>query len=320
MRTFSYGDAFYGYSNANMINNAIGTNFFDYTACSVDLDIFDCEGVIAWFVYMEGTTHGYENGWKWKNFISQDGNTIKEVNVSKDKYPLIKRRLELGYRPYRLAFKLDPFHTGNRYCCQFVGVFRLKGFVQGKFSEVVYEKVADACKLTDKGQIDFSSSKKADFEPNSGIYFTDISELGISDNNLNLLKRCGIRNAGDLLELGLEDASKDFYDDVHKNLVKHFTIIEEKNDIVIKDTLEEAETEETTNEDPPKPTYEDILEWIYSLKAQKGVYHKTFGEILIIFVSEEKINIKCLSGAHEGKFKTLVTKNVIDNDLIYTKG
>ena len=316
MRTFSLDDAFYGYSNANMINNAIGTNFLGYRACSVDLDIFDCKGVIAWFVYMDGTINGYKDEWEWKNFISDDGNTIREIIVSDDKSKLIDRRNKEGYKPYRLAFKLDPFRTGDRHCCQFVGVFRLKGFVQGKFSEVIYEKVADECILADKGRIDFSSSKKADFEPNSGKYFSDISELGISDRYVNLLKRCGIRNAGDLLELGLEEASKDFYDDVHEKLVKHFAIVDNE---IVKEIPQEDPPKETETEYPPKPTYEDKLKWIYSLKAQKGVYHKTFGEILITFVSEERINIKCLSGVHEGEFKTLLTKNVIDNDLIYTK-
>ena len=65
---------YYGRSNADMINRVLGTSWWSkYYKCTVDLDRYGAEGVIAWFVFMDGSKHGYEDGWMWKNYLLNGG-------------------------------------------------------------------------------------------------------------------------------------------------------------------------------------------------------------------------------------------------------
>lgn len=78
MRIFKENDVFYGKNYADLINKTIGTSFAGYMKCSVNLEPFGAPGVIAWFVFMDGSEHGYEEGWKWVNKLSLDQNIIDE--------------------------------------------------------------------------------------------------------------------------------------------------------------------------------------------------------------------------------------------------
>ena len=202
MRILRVGDVIFGKSHADMINKAIGTHFYSYMKSSVELSDFGCPNVIAWFVYMDGSVHGYEDGWRWANRLSLDGNEIDEYNVSDCKEKLKKRRIDDGFNPYRLAFQIDYDETGNRHCCKFVGTFRLKSFIRKDASAVTYEKVLDEFKLLGKGEYGGGYNCKEDLIPKEGKYLTSLLEMGFSEKTYSLLKN-SIKNAGELLELGI---------------------------------------------------------------------------------------------------------------------
>ena len=90
---------YYGHSNADMINRVLGTSWNKYYKCTVDLDRYGAEGVIAWFVFMDGSKHGYEDGWMWKNYLLNGGERIYEYNVSTSDKQLKKVQSEIGFRP-----------------------------------------------------------------------------------------------------------------------------------------------------------------------------------------------------------------------------
>jgi hypothetical protein len=150
---------------------------------------------------MNDTIHGHEDGWLWKNKLTEDGNIIREVNIDNIN-KLYKRRGEVGYRPYRLAFQLDPYETNNRYCCKFVGVFRLKRFLNLETTQVEYEKIADETTINSIGDAyNEIHLTKQDFIKDSSIYKTEIDNLGFSQQSLIKLKKWGISTVADLLEL-----------------------------------------------------------------------------------------------------------------------
>ena len=66
MKTFRVGDKFYGINHTDLINKTIGTTLRATRRCRVDLADFQCDGVIAWFVFMDGSIHGYDD-WHWSN-------------------------------------------------------------------------------------------------------------------------------------------------------------------------------------------------------------------------------------------------------------
>ena len=202
MKNLKTGDVFYGKNYADMINNAIGTNFHSWMKSGVELDDFGCPGIIAWFVFMDGTEHGYEEGWSWVNKLSMDGQEIDEYNISISKDRLKRRRAQEGYYPYRLAFQLDPYGNGSHHCCRFVGAFRLKSFIREDASAVTYEKVMDCFKLGAKGEVGAYLNTKEDLIPTTGKYTIPLEDLEFSEGVQRLLKGY-IKNAGDLLELGI---------------------------------------------------------------------------------------------------------------------
>lgn len=202
MRILNKGDIFSGKSYADMINKAIGTNYQSWMKSSVDLSAFGCPNMIAWFVFMDGSEHGYGEGWKWANRLSEDGKEIDEYNVASSKMQLKKRRVDEGYYPYRLAFQLDPYGENNNHCCRFVGAFRFKSFIRKDASAVTYEKMANTFKLGSKGEVGEHLDGKDDLLPKSGKYWIPLEELGFSTTTYQIL-RGHIKYAGELLELGI---------------------------------------------------------------------------------------------------------------------
>ncbi len=202
MKILQGGDIFSGKSYVDMINKAIGTNYHEWMKSSVNLDEFGCPGLIAWFVFMDGSEHGFGQGWKWVNKLSFDGKEIDEYNISPSKMQLRKRRLEEGYHPYRLAFQLDPYGNGNAHSCRFVGVFRFKSFIRKDSSAMTYEKVADTFRLGSQGESGGYLDSKNDLFPQAGKYCTPIEDLGFSDATYKILRKY-INRAGELLELGI---------------------------------------------------------------------------------------------------------------------
>ncbi len=201
MKYFTVGDVFRGVSHADLINNTLGTRYKSFQQCSLELKDFDAQDVYAWFIFMDGTTHGYEDGWLWKNLLTDNGNIIREVNIDA-KNNLYKKRAEFGYRPYRLAFQLDPYETNNRYCCKFVGAFRLSRFLNLEMTQVEYEKIADEIAIDSIGDAyNEIHLTKQDFIKDSSIYKTEIDKLCFFELTLKKLKTWGINTVADLLEL-----------------------------------------------------------------------------------------------------------------------
>lgn len=220
MKILRKGDVFSGKSYADMINRAIGTNFLGWRRSSVDLDAFGCPGVIAWFVFMDGSEHGYEEGWTWVNRLSMDGEEIDEYNISSSKHQLKQRRNKEGLNPYRLAFQLDPYGYGDNHCCRFVGAFRFKSFIRKDASAVTYEKVLDDFKLGSKGENGGCLNDKADLSPKAGKFLTPLADLGFSSLTYAILNG-HIKNAGELLELGV-GVDGPLADEIAQKIYEHF--------------------------------------------------------------------------------------------------
>ena len=221
MRIFKENDVFYGKNYADLINKTIGTSFAGYMKCSVNLEPFGAPGVIAWFVFMDGSEHGYEEGWKWVNKLSLDQNIIDEYNVSSNKNLLRQKICEEGYNPYRLAFQLDPYGQGANSCCRFIGAFRLQSFIRKDGTARSYEKVLKNFKLGHKGEFSEKLNHKEDLFPVSGIYLTPIDEMGFSQNTYSLLANAGLHCAGELLELGV-GCEGPLAEEIQKKVCEHF--------------------------------------------------------------------------------------------------
>lgn len=221
MRVFNAGDVTYGKSHVDMINKAIGTNYFAWQKATVDLEQFGVPDVIAWFVFMDGSEHGYEEGWRWKNYLSENGEEICEYNVSPSKMAVIAKRNEDGYYPYRLCFRLDPYENGNRHCCRFVGAFTFEKFIKEDLTAIKYKKIADEFRIGSKGESGCHLSSKADFIQKESHHLQSIGELGFSDRVYRLLKNGGIIYAGELLELGL-GITGEIAEEIQQKLYQYF--------------------------------------------------------------------------------------------------
>lgn len=204
MKTLNAGDVFIGRTYAEMINDALGTNFKSLQRSSVELSDFGAAGFIAWFVYMDGSIHGFEGGWRCSNILSSRMGKIEEHNVSADKSILLAKRRENGYFPFRLCFEIDSSGTKNKYWCRFLGAFRLHKFLCKDLTSVQYLKVSDKFTIASKGDR-YSSiiNTKDDFMKDKSIYDIPISDMGFSDKVFRFLNNGGIMNLGDLLELGV---------------------------------------------------------------------------------------------------------------------
>ena len=206
MKTIRKGEIFLGKSNADMINKAIGTHFYDYKRCGVEMKDFGVDGVLSWFVFMNGEIHGYgETDWIWKNTISEDGNTIKEIYVPKNKSTLYDRRSKNGFYPYRYAFMLDPCESGNRYLCKYMGAFRIKRILSDDLTVIEYEKVFDDATINClDGGYNARIDTKDKFLVGADRYKININQMGFSESNLKLLQKNNVNTAGDVLELGFD--------------------------------------------------------------------------------------------------------------------
>lgn len=202
MKTFSVGETFFGRSHTDLVNNVLETNFGFTKKSRIDLTGFQCHGVVAWFVYMDGSIHGYED-WRWANRLSCGGTKITERYIDSSRKMLGIERLKNGYNPFRLAFRLDPHETGNRYCCKFVGAFRLNAFIGDDVPDIEYVKIADDFTIGDKyNYIDYDACKSIFFR-NDARYTAKIETLNFSDGVYRMLKNANITMAGELLSIGL---------------------------------------------------------------------------------------------------------------------
>ena len=196
----------FGTSHADMINRVLGTHFLSYQRASVELTNWGAAGVIAWFVFMDGTEHGFADSMLWKNNYLIDKITEELTNRQEATSLLYTRRAQESYYPYRLAFQLDPLGKNNRYSCRFVGVFALTGFYEKDLTKMRYTKVADSFCLAnqDMGQ---SVNTKDDIIPKIGNYRTPLTNLGFSSKLDSLFKNAHMNYSGELLELeGLTNA------------------------------------------------------------------------------------------------------------------
>ena len=190
-----------GTNHANLINNVFGTHFRAFFKASVELSNWGAPGVIAWFVFMDGTRHGFSDGMQWENNLLIEKINEELVN-KKEGIPLLyKKRAEEGYLPYRLAFQLDPFGKNDRYTCRFVGVYALTGFYDSSLTTMRYSKISDTFCLGNKDMGE-SVNTKEDIISKLDKYFTPIEQLNFSANLNNLFKRSNIQYAGELLEVG----------------------------------------------------------------------------------------------------------------------
>ena len=217
MKTFHLGDKFIGNSYADMINHALGTTFKVYEESCVRLDEFEVPGVIAWFVFMDGSIHGFAPDYLWENRLN--GNIITEKLVSKNHTKVIQKDDREGHYPLRLAFELLDCKK-NFYECRFVGAFALSHFLREDLTAREYVRVMDEFILKSKGEFGKILNTKADFIKRMPKYTTPIREMGFPEKVLKLL-RGHISTAGDLLELGLE-APGAISDEIRKKLYEHF--------------------------------------------------------------------------------------------------
>ena len=222
MLTLRLGDKTLQKSYAGMINEAIGTNYKSLLRCTVDLQQFDVPKVIAWFVYMDDSVHGYPDGWQWRNTLSADGNTIIEEHVSSVKETLKERQIREGYNPYRLCFQRDYISNGNGYWCKFVGVFRFSRFLSEKLDKFEFVKVLDEFTIGSKGDgYNPILNSKNDFLVNAPSYKVSIENMNFSESVSRLLKKGGIETSGDLLELGIK-VDGPIATEIRQKLYEHF--------------------------------------------------------------------------------------------------
>lgn len=226
MRVFNTGDIFRGTSNGDMINQAIGTAYADkIPRSSVDLGQFGTYGVIAWFVFMDGTPHGYEDGWVWENRLSLDGKIVNEINISKDNTRLKEHINHNGLKPFRLAFQKDPYETGDTHCCKFVGAFKLSGFYNRDLTAFKYERISDSFKLGNKGEYGAILDSVDMFINSDKRFITPIENLRFSNKVLTMLKNVGVKHFWELLPIGAEANGAIFNEIIYK-MYEYFKVEE----------------------------------------------------------------------------------------------
>lgn len=202
MKILETGDTFYGKDYTDLINKTLGTSLSNYMRSCVELDEFGLRGVVAWFVHMDGSTNGYVK-WLWQNYLSEDGNTIDEHNVNKDKRLLRSSRAKESFLPYRLAFELHKNKNVEGYSCKFVGAFKLDCFFGvGTQLDVRYTKVLDKVVLKERFEKNANVTTCEEFFQNDVRYTTPIEKLGFSDNTYRLLKKANVNTAGEVMEVG----------------------------------------------------------------------------------------------------------------------
>lgn len=207
MRTLFCNEITNGVSYTDMINKAIGSSYVGIQRCWVDLDKFGADGVVAWFVFMDGSRHGYPNEWIWENKLSTFGDEIIEHNVKAPPNETLRRhQSSYGFHPYRLAFQLDPNAVGDNAKCRFVGVFALKKFLNPSLTTMQYVRVMKDFKLGDKGTFGGNINDKCDIYSKMPIYKASVDEMGFSSGMLRMLHSGNVNTVGELLELQLDSS------------------------------------------------------------------------------------------------------------------
>lgn len=221
MKILRAGDMFQGKSHADMINTALGAKCANPYKSSVDLDKFGQSGIIAWFVHMDGTTHGTEEKYIWQNFLSADECRIKEFSVSETQNKVIAKRQEEGFLPFRLAFQIDPFYSGDTRRCKFIGAFSFSKFLRPDLTAIEYSRASELFRLGSFGGGVHNADGKELFIKNIPDYFYPIEKMGFTQKHYGILKKVGISYAGELLELGFESGDN-LIVDIQQKLYKVF--------------------------------------------------------------------------------------------------
>ncbi len=217
MKNFTKGQVFYGKTHVKLINNVIGTHYHDYDASLVDLQQFGSDGIFAWFVFMNGQTHGWHfphHSWLWQNYLSDDETHIREHYVSHKKSTYVDRRAETGYMPFRVAFQLNSYESNpypvtylkeNCHCCQFKGVYRIARFLEKDLSVVEYERASDHFALGEDESYNAKVTHVEDLCNSPPLYQAHIEQAKLSSATINMLKNGGIRYVWELLTLDVSD-------------------------------------------------------------------------------------------------------------------
>ena len=303
MRTFHCGDIFSGENYPDLINNTLGTKFDSYIKASVPLDNFELPGVIAWFVFMDGSEHGYPDRYTWKNFLG--GDTIVEEASSNDRSEVIAMQDKNGHHPFRLAFQIYPPKSGE-WRCRFVGAFSLSAFLREDLTIRKYIKISDDFKLREPGDIGGILNKKEDFYENMPKYFTPVERMGFSHAILQILRNNKISTAGELLELGL-GASGQIADEVRQ-----------KNYELFKEPGKKLKSPPPTKESPPKPIppIEPPVLPVLPPPIGTTVTHRTYGEGTIVKIDETNRHITVSFSYGE---KLFVYPNCFDGNFLEIK-
>lgn len=223
MKNFHVGDVFYGKSYVDMINKTIGTDFHsDIIKSCISLDRFGYKDLTAWFAFMNGETHGHRSDWKWRNYLLDNNTKIKEKLVSKNTEFYKYKRNEEGYLPYRLCFQIDPYNKGDKYCCKFVGLFRLTNFLKDDLTIMEYSKVSDDFCLKNISEYEYDEKFRKTLVDGYDKYKIPISKLGFSDTNYTILRNGNIKYTHELLEVGLDTLNKDFLNELRQKLYEVF--------------------------------------------------------------------------------------------------
>lgn len=218
MKTLRLFEKFISRSYTGMINRALGTTFKSCVSSVIALDNFGLPGACAWFVFMDGSTHGYAPDYLWQNRLL--GDTITEELISDDHTQVIAKDSKIGFCPFRLAFELVESQR-NFYECQFVGAFALSCFLRRDLTARQYVRVMNNFTIKSPGEFGKILNKKADFVSKMPQYATTIEQMGFSDKTMQLLKG-HIATAGDLLELGL-GANTPVTNEIRLKLYEHFS-------------------------------------------------------------------------------------------------
>lgn len=126
-----------------LVNYVLNTHYADVKNRS-GFDLPDTPSVLAWFVYMDGNTHGPSQDFLWKNEILPNG-YIREKYVSDGEYvpKLLQIKMRKSFLPYRLAFCLSPDGKSGDKSCKFMGAYMLDGFETDDTTVTRYKRVAD---------------------------------------------------------------------------------------------------------------------------------------------------------------------------------
>ena len=126
-----------------LVNHVLGTHYKDVKN-KAGFELFETPNVLAWFVYMDDTTHGLAPAFLWKNEILPNG-YIREKYVSDSTFlPFLWQiKMRKSFSPYRLAFCMSPDGKSGDKSCKFMGAYMLDGFETDTATITRYKRVAD---------------------------------------------------------------------------------------------------------------------------------------------------------------------------------